>query len=990
MNFRITALLFALLLTMLWVFGYMLQHKKGAVDNTLVMPTLAREEVKIESITIKRVADKDAKEPLDAVDAEFVQEFERWYQVQSGQKVRVEGFRINNIIDEIKKAKHDETADVFKDAKFYGLDKPRLVVTLTGKAKDIPKTWEFNVGEERAGMVYIKTSDRDKIAAIPRQSLGSLYFKKAEHLRSRRLFDFVDTEVKSIFAKKAGKDELELKRGERERWDFVTPKLGIASISEPAAPDDKKKDPHKKQPFTPPAEKSSVMGLLSSIIAIHVEDDEHFLPIGKSAADYKLKSGEEELRIEIRSGEPDKKAVGSKTTETLLIGKREKVDQEEFAYARLDGDAGIMKINTRFLEPIEKAILTPEKLRSLDVAAFDKTKVDVVVLKQGKEATEFFRMEEKAEMKFPPMQDFGHQWYVFPGKDKKKASDAMLSALLDLSLGQKSIVEFPKGKEDELKKKEVEWGLDPASTPLEIVVYENGIEAPKKADKKDDVKDEKKDTPPTLKKDHKAEVTLFVGKIDKENVHIRRELKDGSKTYLTLKKEFREKVLPPEGIELAYLDTSLPKLAVSEVVGLKFERTTDKGAKKVDVDRRFGDGKSISYMVDSDSPGVQKLADSSKVTELLSLLAASPVSKWIKKTDKGEDLEKYGLKAPAIRATITLRKPVLTGLVAGKDKDGKDIKVSTALGFVGQLADGGVNSALGAASYAIATTTKDEEETIVLEFGKESEDAKEKTTYAKHSGTQILFAVPTPFIKLLKEIDLTDRSAALFTQPELEAFYRGSAASSPISMLMLASPHISGLVHDFDPESVKEVRLMVRTPAEVRRFQFDRTEKPKVKEKEKVKEKIQPKDDKAKVDPPKDAKDAKDTKEKVSKWNPWVNKTTGLDEFQVDPEKVTALVKDFSRLHASRFATIMEGPRPEHKLTDKEATIKLEMVLDDGKTITLYVGAEFSPHGDRYATSSVWTRNDGKASTVFFLSPTKFEAILRGAEHFGKERSAGN
>lgn len=1010
MNFRITALFFALLLTMLWVFGYMVQYKKAAGDVTLILPTLERPEVVINKVVIKRQApDKDSKDALEALDVEFIQEFDRWYQTDGKQKVRIEGFRIKNLIDEVKRAKHDETADVNKDPSVYGLKTPRMTVTLSGKYKDDNKTWELSVGDERAGLVYVKTSDRDKVSAVSRRSIDGLFFKKAEYLRSKRLFDFVDTEVRSIYARVSDKEkksesELELKRGEGTSWLFVKPAYGYASLAEPAEKKpEKEKDPfHKKPPPPPVQEKSSVSALLSSIIAVHVDDDDHFLPIGKSAADYGLDKGKETMRIEIRSGEDkkDKKDADKRTTETLLIGKKETVDKQDYYFARLDNDDGIMKISSKWLDPIVKAVEKPEKLRSLDVAAFDKDKVDVVTLKQGSTVTEFFKQDVKIEVKFPGMPDSGRQWQMIQGKEKKKASDAMLTTLLEQALGQKAIVEFAEGSVEDSKKKEAEWGLDPFA--VEIAVYENGIDTGKKDEKKDEKKDAKKeekkdekkdDKLPTLKKDHKPEVILTIGtKVVKDKsandvVYVRRELKDGSKSYFTVKKEMRDKVLPPEGIDLAYLDTSLPELSVPDVVSLKLVRVTDKGTKTVELSRRFSEGKAAWYL--QDEPGTSpKLADSDKVIGLLHQFTAMPVKKWVRKTD---ELDKYGLKSPAVTVTLVVKKNAAGAtVVSAKDKDGKDISINAGFAFIGLAAA----DALGAAAYAALLREHDKGETIVLDFGKESDDPKDKSTYARHSGLAYLYLTPTVSVKALKEIDLHDRSAALYTQPELDLMYLGGAASNPMTLLLLGSPHVSGLVHDFKPATVKEVRLMLRTPTEVRRFQFERKDKDKPKEPAKPKDekaKTEKKDEKAKDEKAKDekSKDEKAKDDPMDKYT-WIDQTKGLDEFQLDPDKVTALVKDFARLHATRFASIMDGPRPEHKLTDKEATLKLELVLDDGKTtVTVLVGAEFQPHG-YFATSTLWTRSDGKLSTVFFLPRNTIDMLLRGTEHFGKERSGAN
>src|SRR5262249_2906214 len=158
---------------------------------------------------------------------------------------------------------------------------------------------------------------------------------------------------------------------------------------------------------------------------------------------------------------------------------------------------------------------------------------------------------------------------------------------------------------------------------------------------------------------------------------------------------------------------------------------------------------------------------------------------------------------------------------------------------------------------------------------------------------------------LLKK-DLRDRSPALYSQFELEAMCRSSAALSPINALLFASPYFTGTVQQIDPATVTKVRLAVRTPFELRSFEFDRKEKEKAKSEEKGK------DGKGKDQPKVEEKD------KESKWI-WTDKS-GLQEFQVDPDKVAQLVKDFAKLHTERYVAFAGGPRSEFKLEPKDAT----------------------------------------------------------------------
>ena len=234
----------------------------------------------------------------------------------------------------------------------------------------------------------------------------------------------------------------------------------------------------------------------------------------------------------------------------------------------------------------------------------------------------------------------------------------------------------------------------------------------------------------------------------------------------------------------------------------------------------------------------------------------------------------------------------------------------------------------------------DKGETITLEIGKETDNDKDKPAmFAKHSGTKMLFLVPSQMVSVIKRADLYDRMGMFYAQPQMEALYKASASLNAINALLFASPHFSGIVHQFEADKVKEARLEVRTPFELRSFHFVR--------------------------------DAKD--------KTWSDKSN-LREFQLDSDKVNAMLKEIAKLRTNRFAAYTGGPRAEHKLTPKEATVKLDMVMDDGKTITLVVGAAFPGQG-YFANSSVWPE------TVFFVPGTLVDPLLNGVRNFAKERS---
>src|SRR5690349_9828033 len=133
MNLRTTTFLFALLLATLWVFGLMVQYKRGAGEESALSPSFSAIDAgKFNDIVIEKNKEKDTSK------VEFKESGDNWYQVADGKKARVEAFRIRaNIIDQLKNARHDETIlDTNKSLKTLGLDPPQMTIKIQGEYKN--------------------------------------------------------------------------------------------------------------------------------------------------------------------------------------------------------------------------------------------------------------------------------------------------------------------------------------------------------------------------------------------------------------------------------------------------------------------------------------------------------------------------------------------------------------------------------------------------------------------------------------------------------------------------------------------------------------------------------------------------------------------------------------------------------------------------------------------------------------------------------------
>ncbi|MCI0639128.1 MAG: DUF4340 domain-containing protein [Gemmataceae bacterium] len=932
MSFRCTGILFVLLFAMLWLFGLMLAHKKTQVDESAIVPTLqkAPPDMIVESVTVER-HDKDKEQAF-----QFTQDFERkdekdgvklvskdvWTYRKPDAKsaVKVETFRINQMVNQIKDARKNDEVSVSDSLSDHGLDKPSMVVTLKGvwlqDQKEKTREWKFFIGKESADKAFrfVNSSDRpQRVFAVSRGAIDSLFFTDPNHLRSRRIFDFSDVTAKSIEVKE-GSDILELKKEEDATWRFVKPSLGFADFEGPNAP--KEKEP----PIGVKSPEGGVKGLLSAISSIRVDTEDDFVAAGDATpGHFGLEDGKETMRIEV--GTPDGNKV---TKETLLIGQRTNDKGRDQYYARLKDDQGVFRLNAKLLEPIRNYLKNPGQLRSLDIGHVDIKKVDVVSFGKGKDEVRLVHREDKG-------------WQVVAGTDSPKNADGKaVDAFLEALQGKRAIVKF--FDEGDWKKLDAELGFD--NPQAEVALYVDGLDKDKKDEKKDDKKDakdkkddKKKDDAPQLKKDAKPAVTLVFGKNDKEHVNVKRVLADGTISRFTVAKALLDKAAPFEGAALAFLDTGLPNLSPQDVTRIEITG----GKTKIAVARGTGDKAQRWYFQEgkNDTP-----ADTFKTQMLINQLTLLDAKRWVKKADAKEDLDKYGLGSPALTVTFWVK---------------KSMPASSAAAALGLLSTPSPWRPFLVHASVVANRETAKGEPITFKLGKEA-DYEKGALFAQRSDHDMLFLVPDNMAKSLREADLRDRTTVYLTVPYLATALLGMEAAQPYAAVFAAAPPWTNEVHRFDPDKVESVKLSIRTREELRNFAFTRAPQAAAKEKEKDKDK---------------------EKEKERLWTD----SSGLMEFQLDSAKVNQLVEQLAKLKAERWVSIAGGPQSDQKLGAKDSTLKIDLGLAGGQTVTLTVGAGFE-RGMYYAHSTLWP------DAVFFVPGVSIDPILRGVSYFGKDRVA--
>ena len=764
--------LIALFLGIFWLYGLIAATTRTKYDDTRVMPLFVANS---DRYVIDRV--ELARTPTGGTQEEYVFTLaadDLWHLRQGDQSIKVEGFRIKEMISQARGATRDPEVALENNPAAYGLEPPQATVTFSGvrkkkidleepmdkadKDKTPPaekETWKLYLGKESRDkkFVYVGSSDRPgRVFAVGRTDLGSFFFGGPNDLRSKRLFDFNEPIVVGFTIKETGTTprELVVKKEPSGTWKILKPFEDFADFEGPAP----SKAPEAREAL------GGLKGLITSIATLRVDSDNDFIP---AAADnlkkYELEPGKESLRIDISSGNELKPTVDS-----LLVGKRER----DFVYARLGSDEGVFKLRNKYLDPILAALDDPKKFRSIDLAPMPIKDADLVTIKQGKDEARF--LATAPTMPDPKGPGDQRLWQIDVAGKREAVRSQGIEKLLETLQGRRDILAF---KDGDAKKLDAEMGLD--APTLVVNVYKNAVAVDPKT----------KNAEP--KKDAKAELILEFGKIEGDAVAVRRTA-GGQVDRFTVAKSVPETIVPKEGF-LAYLDLAFPRTSVGEVSQIELER----GGKTIVVKKGAGD----FWKLGTDKP---VSADVAKIGQLLREVAAPPVVRWVKTLDPKDDLASYGLKSPTLKLTLFEKTNQLSPQTIGS--------------ALGQLAGVLGNPGLAALGAAVANQTADAGTKAILAVGNHSKD--DDAYYATHTGTQRLGLVPAGLVKALEAVNLRDPALVLAPGYETIAVLVGNPG------LLAASPLATSVVGTGDAAQVQELKVRVRTPVELRTFAFRR------------------------------------------------------------------------------------------------------------------------------------------------------------------------
>ena len=536
---------------------------------------------------------------------------------------RVDGLIVDRLIEQLRNAHKEESADLSTSLADLGLDPPKMIVTLTNKEG---REFRLHVGKQSAGkadsaVVYVNSSEVAEPMAVQRAKIDEAFRAVKDFL----LLDLLSVSaLNTSFVQVEGpghKPALAIEKRAEDRWYFTNPaEYGEADTEGAPLPPDP--PPH----FAPPI--TGVKALMEAVGSIQTFPNG--VPAAVSASDAELaKFGLEDdryatMRIEVkRTGDKLAGAQGFKqpVTEAILIGNKvdvgEAKNQGDRYYARRTGERVIVIVPGKPIAEILPVLAKADLLQNRDLANLDRQKIDAIDVKTAEGLAKLRRC------------GVPEAWRVFGMASPFEADQRSVRSLLDGVISRRGVTAFPAEKPD------AEYGFD---KPAAVVTAWASAVVPDPDKGKKDPPDE-----PKLMNDPIVELTF--GKTEKDSVYVRR--KEGKATrVLAVPTSVLAKIaLPPIG----FVNRTLPSFTLDQAVKLELLRD----GKTVSLENRAKEGSPDAdwqIVAPKEEAGP---ADARTVGDLLLELGRLSPDRLI--AEKAPDLDGYGLKTPVLKATITLR-----------------------------------------------------------------------------------------------------------------------------------------------------------------------------------------------------------------------------------------------------------------------------------------------------------------------------------------------
>jgi hypothetical protein len=300
---------------------------------------------------------------------------EQW-QIEQPLRARADKDQVKQLVQGLLDARVERVvATEAGDVKPFGLDKPKLEVTLTDKGG---KQRSVQVGDKHPAQqysLYARLADDPRVFMLPSYTIDSLKNKHADDLRDKTVLAVTPDKTKRIAITKGGQTLVAERQG-KDAWELT-------------------------QPLRAPADKDEISFTLNQAKDLRVEK---FFPEQPTDPEkYGLKPPEVQVTI---TGEDGKDA-------TLLLGKP--VPGQQTVYAMRGGDPALLSVRKTAAQDLGKGV---EQIRDKTLLSFKRDDMQRLAITSPAGALDLTRD--------------GADWKVtkpFQGKAKKEKLDTLLFTL---------------------------------------------------------------------------------------------------------------------------------------------------------------------------------------------------------------------------------------------------------------------------------------------------------------------------------------------------------------------------------------------------------------------------------------------------------------------------------------------------------------------------------------------------------------------------------
>lgn len=624
MNFRLTAIFFAVVLAMVGVLLVALltdQDQTTGPDAGLV-PTLTAAGIKDKDVdAVELVRTEPTEQRLV-----FVKTGDGKWEQKEPYPAKLDGFAVDAVVRDLFRAKPTPYPDLTTNLTLHGLDKPTVRVTLSkGDKSATVNVGLTTIGGDKA-VTFVTTSDRPKVpVAVRRTELASLFKDTARgkdgpawetarwlaDYRDRRLLgaDLRDPASDAASLKMAAGDkQFALARTANGAWEFVSPAgWGEADDLGDSSP----------QPAGAPF--SGVRPLISALTGLQTSGPDDYIEKPDDLAKYGLNPGNPNMvRVELagKGGPPEVAYLGRPVEENgkPVVPTR--------VYAKLEGDPAVIKVTTDRLDSLRATATNPGELRNKDLLPPAKRdRIDAIDLTAGGQTVKLRKVTVGGEP--------APKWVIYGGpagpvEARQPEVQALLTALTQ-PRAAKAVLPTP-----------ADTAFAGPEVKATAKVWADGVTPPK------DKLDPGKLPPEPAVTGTPTDLTF--GRKEGTDVLVRRSAPTAD---LRLPEAILAAVTKPR---VAFVDPKLKGFEIAKVTKLAVAGRPD--PLEVEKDAKTQEWKFVQ-------PAAKKgqTADPVLTPIMLGQLAGLFPERVVSDAPTPDELKKWGLDAPKLKATVTVDDP---------------------------------------------------------------------------------------------------------------------------------------------------------------------------------------------------------------------------------------------------------------------------------------------------------------------------------------------